>query len=547
MSNEKDQPRESVEEPEVKPASTKSKNEEETSPQTSEKRNPEPTQRELEGNSLHHVRSHISTHDGAIVTQDQDHDQHYEQGDEIYSRYSPKHKVLIVCIMSFCSFLAPISSTSILAASPEVVATYSTSGTIFNISNALYMLFMGLSPLFWGPIGQTYGRKWPLSWASVTFTCFSIGSALAPNLASYFVFRMLTAFQGTAFLIVGGTVIGDIYRPVERGTAYGWFMSGTLIGPAMGMSKSTFHHLPIPEYADFVAWKGPFIGGIIVTYVSWRDIFWLQTALSGLASALVIFLLPETIHKKRSTELQSLSPTQKAAKLWTWINPARIVILFRYPNLLIIGLASSSLVWNMYSLLTPIRYILNPRFGLTTPLQSGLFYIAPGCGYLVGTFFGGRWADRTVKKHIARRSGQRVPEDRLRSSLIAMGLVIPACMLIYGWSIAREVGGIPLPVIAMFAQGVAQLFCFPSLNTYCLDVMQSRSSEVVAGNYFMRYLFGAAGSAAVLPIVDAIGVGWFSTISAAFVAAGAAGTWLVTVYGQRWRDAIDEGKKGEDY
>jgi hypothetical protein len=40
---------------------------------------------------------------------------------------------------------------------------------------------------------------------------------------------MLTAFQGTCFLIVGATVIGDIYRPVERGTAYGFFLSGTLV------------------------------------------------------------------------------------------------------------------------------------------------------------------------------------------------------------------------------------------------------------------------------------------------------------------------------
>jgi hypothetical protein len=41
-------------------------------------------------------------------------------------------------------------------------------------------------------------------------------------------------------------------------------------------------------------------------------------------------------------------------------------------------------------------------------------------------------------------------------------------MLLYGWSIEKEVGGIPLPVIVMYIQGVAQLFCFPSLNTYCL-------------------------------------------------------------------------------
>ncbi|KAF2168165.1 hypothetical protein M409DRAFT_21610 [Zasmidium cellare ATCC 36951] len=531
MDNEKNRPTEPIEDPDVKPISIKSKTEDEEPTNHSisnSKQFPKgPTYLEQEEHdiesqrpSLHPVQSHVSTHDAVH----QDHDQHYEQGDEIYDRFSRSHKVMIVCIMSFCSLLAPISSTSILAASPEVVATYNTTGTIFNISNALYMLFMGISPLFYGPIGQTYGRKWTLSASAITFTAFSVGSALAPNLAAYFVFRMLTAFQGTAFLIIGGTVIGDIYRPVERGTAYGWFMSGTLIGPAMG----------------------PFIGGIIVTYASWRDIFWLQVAMSGAATLMVIFLLPETIHRRRSDELKGLSRAQKVKTLWSWINPARVVILFKYPNLIVIGLASSSLVWNMYSLLTPIRYVLNPRFHLTSPIQSGLFYLAPGAGYLVGTLFGGRWADRVVKKWIRIRGGKRIAEDRLHSALTAMGLVIPASMLIYGWSIEKSVGGIPLPVIAMFTQGIAQLFCFPSLNTYCLDVMQSRSSEVVAGNYFMRYLFGAAGSAAVLPIVDAIGVGWFSTISAAFVAVAAAGVWATTVWGRGWRERVDGVSEGEN-
>lgn len=132
----------------------------------------------------------------------------------------------------------------------------------------------------------------------------------------------------------------------------------------------------------------------------------------------------------------------------------------------------------MYSLLTPIRYVLNPRFHLASPLQSGLFYIAPGCGYLIGTFGGGRWADYVVKKWIRKR-GRRIPEDRLRSTVVPLGIIIPACMLVYGWSVDQEVGGVPLPVIMMFVQGVAQLFCFPSLNTYCLDVMQRRSAEVV--------------------------------------------------------------------
>ncbi|KAK0622214.1 Dityrosine transporter 1 [Lasiodiplodia hormozganensis] len=285
----------------------------------------------------------------------------------IYDKFPLYHKHIITVVVSFCGFLAPISSTSILAAIPEVAATYNTTGTTINISNALYMLFMGLSPLFWGPIGGVWGRR--------------------------------------------------------------------------------------------------------------------------------------------------------------------------------LSLASSSLIWNMYSLLTPIRYVLNPRFHLTSPLQSGLFYIAPGCGYLLGTFFGGRWADYIVRKWIRKRDGERVPEDRLRACVPFLGVVLPCCMLIYGWSIEKEKGGIALPVVFMFLQGVAQLFSFPCLNTYCLDVMQGQSAEVTAANYVMRYAFAALGSAFCLPAIEKIGVGGFSTISAGFLIVAAGLTWLTTQFGRGWRDAVDERKK----
>ena len=296
-------------------------------------------------------------------------------------------------------------------------------------------------------------------------------------------------------------------------------MSGTLIGPAFG----------------------PFLGGIIVTYRSWRVIFWLQTALAGVALIGAYFLLPETIYHKKIDDLVGYSGTEKTKVLASMINPWRVVRLMRYPNLLLTGLSSSALVWNMYSLLTPIRYVLNPRYNLTTPMQGGLFYLAPGCGYLTGTFFGGRYADHIVKKYIRKR-GKRVPEDRLISSLPFIGVVIPTCIMLYGWCVQEDVGGIPLTVVVLFVQGMAQLFCFPSLNTYCLDVMPGRSSEVIAGNYAVRYLFACLGTAVVLPAVESIGVGWFSTISTFFLLAGAAGVALTIRYGERWRDAVGEKK-----
>ncbi|KAJ5167987.1 uncharacterized protein N7482_003581 [Penicillium canariense] len=467
-------------------------------------------------NDLDLVRSHISHHDMPVTT-----DEFREVDAEQYLRFSPARKAVIVFVLSFCSFLAPISSTSILSGIPEVAETYNTTGSIINASNALYLASMGISAPFWGPFSQVWGRR-PIFLASAfLFFVFSIGTALAPNLPAYYIFRVLTAFQGTSFLVVGSSALGDIYEPRARATALGWFLSGTLIGPAFG----------------------PFIGGVIVTFRSWRVVFWLQSALGGAGTLLVFFFFPETYPHLNKTELTEKTPAQKAKFLWHQANPVRVgVLLFSYPNLFIAGLAAGALVWNQYSLLTPIRYVLNPRFHLTSPIQSGLFYIAPGCGYLVGTFMGGRWADYMVKKWIRKRGGIRVPEDRLKSCLIFITAVIPGCILVYGWTVEKAVGGIPVPVLAMFLQGVAQLFCFPSLNTYCLDVMQSkgRSAEVVAGNYMFRYVFAALGSGTVLPAVEAIGVGWFSTISALFLISSGLCVRATTILGDKWRNQVDE-------
>lgn len=135
----------------------------------------------------------------------------------------------------------------------------------------------------------------------------------------------------------------------------------------------------------------------------------------------------------------------------------------------------------MYSLLTPVRYVLNPRFNLTTPLQSGLLYIAPGTGYAIGSIIGGRWADFTVTSWIRKR-GTRLPEDRLRSSLPFLGVLLPVSMILYGWTLDRRLGSIPLPIICMFFQGIAQLAAFPSLNAYILDIFPNQSGEV-SGEY----------------------------------------------------------------
>lgn len=112
-------------------------------------------------NDLNLVQSHVSHHDMPVTN-----DEFVEVDAEQYLRFSPARKIVIVFVLSFCSFLAPISSTSILSGIPEVAKTYNTTGSIINASNALYLAFMGVSAPFWGPFSQVWGRRPVSSWSS---------------------------------------------------------------------------------------------------------------------------------------------------------------------------------------------------------------------------------------------------------------------------------------------------------------------------------------------------------------------------------------------
>ena len=84
--------------------------------------------------------------------------------------------------------------------------------------------------------------------------------------------------------------------------------------------------------------------------------------------------------------------------------------------------ACGLLSWSQYSLLSAPGHIISSRFHLTSPLYSGLFYIAPATGFIIGTLVGGRYSDWTVKRWIIKREGTRLPQDRLNGiASIRMG------------------------------------------------------------------------------------------------------------------------------
>lgn len=433
--------------------------------------------------------------------------------DSKYHRFSSKTKYICLTISAMSGFLAPLLSLTILPAIPEIAAQFNTTEEIINVSNAIYCIFMSLSPCVFSPCSDIYGRR-PMFLICIVLYCVSsVLVGVSQNLAMFFVFRCTSALFGTSFFSFGGHIVGDIYHPTQRGRAMAFLVSGAQIGTGLG----------------------PVLGGIIVNFTSWRVILFAMTGIGAVVMAIAFFFLPETaVITKHSLILQEARKTHPNRKfVFVTFNPIKIMEALKYPNLAIDGFIAIATLYTMFSLQTPIRAVLEPRFNLDSPLYSGLFYLAPGMGYVVGSFIGGPVSDNVVKKYI-KKKGRRVPEDRLRAVLFPLGVMYPVSTLIYGWCIEFEKGGMAVPIIFLFIGGVAQTCIFPASNAYCVDSMPELGGDGIGSSYFSRYIAAAIASATCLRSIESIGLGWTCTI-VAFVLWGGLACAVVLIW---WGEGI---------
>ncbi|UQC73496.1 major facilitator superfamily transporter [Colletotrichum lupini] len=388
-------------------------------------------------------------------------------------------KWVTLAVVCWMALPVTFSGSSILTATSEVAADFNVSTHAITTANAGVFIAMAMSALIWLPTSNILGRRTTYLVANCLLTLCSIGSALSNSFACFTAIWVIGGTTGPFFLVAGQTILADIFEP----------------------SLST----------DELS--APLTGAVIVTFTSWRVIYGVQAGMTFLGLIMAFFFVPKAsqlAHLKIA--VAERTPIRSLGDLGHAFNPMGVLRQFKYPNIVAANFACGLLGFNQYGLLSSIRRVINPRFGLTTPLISGLFYLAPGAGFLMGSTIGGRVSDHTVKRYIRKRNGLRLPQDRLKSSLPAIFFVLPAGTLIYGWSVQKEVGGIALPIVSCFFEGLGLMWSFSGLNTYSAEAMPERRTAVISSKYIVQYSFGAGSVGGLVPMIDAIGVGWSFTI-----------------------------------
>ena len=140
-----------------------------------------------------------------------------------------------------------------------------------------YLLVITLLATQVGRLGDMFGRVRMYEMGFLVFILGSLACALAWNESAIIGFRILQGIGGAFVTANSGAVIADLYPPQRRGRAYGYNAVGWSLGAVLGVV----------------------VGGLIVTYVSWRWIFWINVPIGAAALVLATRVLHERSERAR--------------------------------------------------------------------------------------------------------------------------------------------------------------------------------------------------------------------------------------------------------
>ena len=169
----------------------------------------------------------------------------------------------ILAAVSFGMFMALLDVTIVNIAIPAILDDLNT--TVSKVSWVINAYSLSLAVLFlsMGRISDKYGQKLVFVAGLVLFTIFSLLCGLAPNIEWLVIFRVGQGVGGAAMAPISLAILLAAFPRRQHGMAVGiWGAMGTVAGAV-----------------------GPTLGGILIEYLSWHWIFFVNVPIGFAALA----------------------------------------------------------------------------------------------------------------------------------------------------------------------------------------------------------------------------------------------------------------------
>lgn len=179
----------------------------------------------------------------------------------------------ILLILGALSAFGPLAIDMYLPAFPAIGLALNADAEQVQLSLSVYFLGLASGQLFYGPLADRFGRRWPLLIGIALFCLASFACAMAPTLEWLLVARFAQALGGCAGMVVTRAVVRDLCAPIDAAKAFSQLMLIMGVAPILA----------------------PLAGGAMLKVAGWPSIFWFLTVFSALFALAVYFFLPETL------------------------------------------------------------------------------------------------------------------------------------------------------------------------------------------------------------------------------------------------------------
>ena len=186
-----------------------------------------------------------------------------------------KHRWLILGIVLAAEIMDLLDSTIVNVAGPSLKNELGATPSALQWVIGGYTLTLGAGLVLGGRLADRYSRRNVFLLGLVSFTITSLLCAIAPNIESLIVFRLIQGFAGAMVLphVIG--FIRDVFPPEELGKAFAVF------GPVFGLGGIL----------------GPIIGGFLIdgdiASTGWRAVFLVNIPIGVINIALAWKYLPK--------------------------------------------------------------------------------------------------------------------------------------------------------------------------------------------------------------------------------------------------------------
>ena len=176
-------------------------------------------------------------------------------------------------LLGFFIAVTAFSTDMYLPAFPAIEASLNAPTGSAQLTLATWFAGLAVGQITQGTLADRYGRRAPLLAGFALYTLGCVGCALAPNIFWLSTFRAISALGASAGAVIPRAVVRDL----SDGHAAARMQAKLML---------------VMAAAPILA---PSVGGILLTYWSWRAIFWVFTAYGVICMVLVVWKLPETL------------------------------------------------------------------------------------------------------------------------------------------------------------------------------------------------------------------------------------------------------------